>query len=188
LHFLLHPIFHALEHCAATSKNNASEQIPPDVPLALNDRVVRVLMDAVLRVLRLLPPVTWLEQYFWALERLSIHFNGLGAGQLVILWRNTIVLGCFQLGVEIVRNLTVLVLNVTSDFISFSFFLVVGQRDQIGIAFVQEVNQVVGQIVSTDGDLGDEVGNGVALIDWHRVSDALSSIHYRSCGAARREK
>ena len=77
LHFLLHPIFHPLEHCAATCENNASEQISPDVPLTLNDRVVGVLMDAVLRVLRLLLPVTWLEQNFRALQRLSIHFNRL---------------------------------------------------------------------------------------------------------------
>lgn len=69
LNFLLHARLHALEHCASTCQNDVLEQVLPDVFLALDDCVIRVLMDAVLIVFCsiLKVPGVWLEENLGAL-------------------------------------------------------------------------------------------------------------------------
>ena len=68
LNFLLHASLHSLEHRAAARKHDASEQVLPDVLLALDDRVVRVLMDTVLIIFGTLAvPIGWLEEDLGAL-------------------------------------------------------------------------------------------------------------------------
>lgn len=95
LNFLLHAFFHSLEHCAASSEYDISEQILPDVTLTLDNCIVGVLVNTILVVLHLSKPVVWLEQNFWALKTRSIDLNCLGTWQLILLGGSAIVARCF---------------------------------------------------------------------------------------------
>ena len=79
LYFLLHTCLHSFEHRSTTGKDYIFEKVPPDVSLALDNRIVGVLMDAILSILHLGSPVTWLEEDLWAFQTLSINRDGLGA-------------------------------------------------------------------------------------------------------------
>ena len=68
LNFLLHASLHSLEHCAAAGEHDASEQVLPDVLLALDYCVIGVLMDTVLVVFGTLAvPIGRLEENLGAL-------------------------------------------------------------------------------------------------------------------------
>ena len=59
MHLLLHTLLHSLEHRAATGKHDITEEILPDISIALDDSVVGELVDSILVVLNLLLPVVW---------------------------------------------------------------------------------------------------------------------------------
>ena len=80
LNFLLHTFFHSLEHGAATSKHDITEQGFPDVFFTLDDSLVSMLVNTILTLIHLLTPLAWVEEDLWALESLLIHGDRLGAG------------------------------------------------------------------------------------------------------------
>jgi len=186
LNFLLHARLHAFEHRAAASKHDVAEKVPPDVTLALHDGVVGVLVDTILAALHLLAPVRGLEEDLGALQALTVHRDCLRAGQSVLLGRSDVrITSRLKLGVEVMSDLTVLLLDLDGDLVGFLAFLIIGEGQKIGVLLVQQHHEVVGQISSANGDLRDEVRQGISLVNGNGVSNTLTRVKDGTSGASR---
>ena len=82
-------------------------------------------------------------------------------------------------------DLAVHVLNLDGNIVSLIalFFCVVGQI--LWIISVQQINEPVREVFSTDRNLRNKVRDGITFVNGHSVSDAFSSIeHCSSCAAS----
>ena len=85
-------------------------------------------------------------------------------------------------------DLTVHMLNLDSDIVSFIplFLSVVGQISWI--ISMQQLDEPVSEVSTTDRDLCDEVRNGVTFVNGYSVSDTFAGIEHSTSRTASREK
>ena len=91
MNFLLHARLHALEHGAASSKHDVTEEVAPDVTIAPYDGLVGVLMDSLNALFHLIEEEAWLEENLRTLQTHSIHCDVLLTWQLILLRNGAIV-------------------------------------------------------------------------------------------------
>jgi hypothetical protein len=177
----------SLEHSAATRQDDIAEEVLADVLVALHDRVVSVLVDAILAegAARFRIVVEGRrEQKLWTFKSFLAYENLLAAWQEVeALSVARSLIGLLHFGVVVEGDHAVL------NFDLFTFNEAIGILSyKSRVLGSQHLVHKLCQILSADRDLCSREGNSVALIDWHCVRDTFTTVENGTSCLAVREK
>lgn len=172
--FLLHAVGDAREHGGASRHDGVGVQVLADVHVALHDGVVGGLVDAA----RLHADERWLEHRLWATEALVSDGDDLTVGEFVGLLQGARRGGGGHLLFEVEGDIAELLLDVADDF-------ALGSGGESVTAFGQDLHQEVGQVTAGQIETEDGMRQGITLVDWDGVRDAITRVHDDTGGASR---
>eukprot|EP00961_Rhodomonas_salina_P294716 3934809-Rhodomonas_salina.1 len=170
---LAQPVGHAGEHRRTSRQHDVLEQVPPDIAIALHDRVVRRLVDAA----SLHPQQFGIEQRLWASESLVAKRDHLSIRHLVALLEDGGARSLLHLSLEVLRNVAQLLLDVTGD-------LPFRGRGQVVAALGHEFAKVVCEVPARKIQSCDGMGQRVAFVDRHRVRHPVAAVQHNPCRAS----
>jgi len=171
--FLLESLSNTVEHGGTTGHNDVTVKLLSDIDIALHDGLEGELVVAGV----FLTELVGLEEGLGASELLVAEGDGLTIGKLVVDLLDGGVAGSLQLGVEVLSNVAVLLLDVSGDF-SLS------GGGEVAADLSQKLDHVVSQISTGKIDSHDGVGKGVTLIDGDGVGDTITGIQDDTSGSA----
>mmetsp|Transcript_18235 Transcript_18235/g.38606 ORF Transcript_18235/g.38606 Transcript_18235/m.38606 type:complete len:244 (-) Transcript_18235:525-1256(-) len=170
-----HAVGDAGVHGGAARQHDVGVEVLADVDVALHDRVVRRLVHAG----RLHAEEGRLEERLGAAEALVAEGDDLSVGQLVRLLDGGGLGARGHLGVKVEGDVGELLLDVAHD-------LALGGGGEGVAALGEQLDHPVGQVAPRQVEAQDGVRQRVALVDGHRVRDAVARVHDDAGGAARR--
>ena len=118
-----------------------------------------------------------LEEHLGATEALAAHRDDVPVRKLIRLLLRVALGRRLHLRVEVQGDVAKLLLNVAND------FSLGGRREGVA-ALCQDLHHVFGQVSTSQVKTQDRMRQGVALVDRHRVRDAIAGVHHNARGAA----
>mmetsp|Transcript_22015 Transcript_22015/g.49320 ORF Transcript_22015/g.49320 Transcript_22015/m.49320 type:complete len:280 (+) Transcript_22015:481-1320(+) len=118
-----------------------------------------------------------LEQHLRATEALAAHSDDVAIGELVGLLLVRALSGRLHLGVEVQCDVAQLFFDIAHD-------LALGRGSERVAALSEDLHQVLCKVTTRQVQAEDGMWQCVALVNWHRVRDAISGVHHNPCGAA----
>mmetsp|Transcript_18968 Transcript_18968/g.33823 ORF Transcript_18968/g.33823 Transcript_18968/m.33823 type:complete len:336 (+) Transcript_18968:245-1252(+) len=170
--FLVHTVRNAGEHGGATRQHNVVVQVLTDIDIALHDGVKGDLVHAD----RFLANEAGLEEHLGAAEALIAHHDDLTVGQLIGLLHLAGRSSGGEVLLVIQRDVAKLLLNVTHN-------LTLGGSGERVATLQQDGHQVIREVATSQVHTDNGVGEGITLIDGHRVRHAITGIHHDTSGA-----
>ena len=174
---LVETLGNALVHGGTTGENDVSVEILMDIDIALHDGVEESLVNAI----KLHAVHIWFEEELWAAEALVADSDDdaiwKGVGSLNLGGDG----GLLHLGVEVESDVAELLLDVTNDFLF-------GGGGEVVAALGEEVSHPGSEVTAGKVKTHDGVWDGVGLVNWDSVGNAITHIENDTGGTARAVK
>ena len=173
MNLLPHSLAHTVKQGGASREDNVLEKVLADVLIALLHGVVTVFVDS----LKVEAGLLGVEHYFGGSEALIADQNLSAIGEFVVLLTSVGVFGILDSSVEVVDNITHLLLDVSHD-----LKLSVGS-ERIA-TLVEDLLQVSSDVSTSKVNSLDCVGDSITLINRDGVGDTISRVSDDSGGSS----
>merc|ERR1719262_1032416 len=171
---LCHALTNALKHSGTSGKYDIGEQVLSDVNVTFHDGLEGGVVDPTC----LLSDEARLEQNLWAAETLIANRDDVAVRELIGLLLVRALTCRLHLAVKVKCNVAEFLFHITYD-------LTLRRSSERVTSLSENLHHVLCQIAACQVKSENRVWQGIALVDRHRVRNAITRVHHDPSGAAR---